>query len=96
MILNERRTEEGVLVSVCDRDALGETFENGEIELTVSEEFYGGDRVDSEAVVESLSRADVANLVGTDAVGLAVEEGFVEEAQVLELDGTRHAQFMRL
>ncbi|MEF8773095.1 MAG: DUF424 family protein [Halobacteriales archaeon] len=96
MILNERRTEEGLLVAVCDRDVLGETFENGEVSLTVTEEFYGGEAVEEQRVVESLADADVANLVGTDVVDLAVEEGFVDEAQVLDLDGTQHAQFLRL
>lgn len=96
MILRERNTEEGLLVAVCDDDVLGETFENGDVSLTVTEEFYGGDVVDESDVVESLSRAAVANIVGADAVALAVAEGFVDEANVLELDATRHAQFLRM
>jgi len=96
MILNERHTKEGLLVSVCDSDVLGETFENGSVSLTVEKEFYGGDEADEDAVVDSLARAQVANLVGTRAVGLAIEHGFVDEANVLELDGTRHAQLLRM
>ena len=96
MILNERRTDEGLLVAVCDDDVLGETFEEGEISLTVTEEFYGGDEADPEAVAESLARASVANLVGTEAVELAVREGFVDEANVLDVESTRHAQFLRM
>lgn len=98
MILKERRTEQGLLVSVCDADVLGETFENGEVSLTVEEGFYGGegaDEVDSEAVVESLGRAAVANLVGTRAVEVAVEAGLVDAGQVLEVGETLHAQFLR-
>ncbi|MFC7044167.1 DUF424 domain-containing protein [Halobacteriaceae archaeon GCM10025711] len=96
MILTERQTEQGLLVAVCDRDVLGETFENGEISLTVTEEFYGGDEVDEDAVVDSLTRATIANLVGSRAVELAVEQGFVDEANVLDVGATRHAQFLRL
>ncbi len=96
MILTERETEEGLLVAVCDRDVLGETFAEGEISLTVSEEFYGGDPADEEAVVRSLARADVANIVGARAVELAVREGFVDEANVLEIEDTRHAQLLRM
>ncbi|MFB6184528.1 MAG: DUF424 domain-containing protein [Haloarculaceae archaeon] len=94
MILNERETEQGLLVSVCDPDVLGETFEDGDVSLTVTEDFYGGERVDESRVVESLSKCAVANLVGTDAVGVAIEHGFVEEANVLDIDGTRHAQML--
>jgi len=94
MLLNERETDEGLLVSVCDPDVLGETFENGKISLTVDEAFYDGEEADEQAVVNSLARCSVANLVGTDSVALAVEHGFVEEENVLDLEGTRHAQLL--
>ena len=96
MILKERETDEGLLVAVCDEDVLGETFENGDVSLTVTEEFYGGESVDERAVADSLARASVANLVGTEAVDLAVREGFVDEANVLDVGATRHAQFLRM
>ncbi|WP_227374805.1 DUF424 domain-containing protein [Haladaptatus halobius] len=96
MILRERETQEGLLVAVCDDDVLGETFEAENVSLTVTEEFYGGDEVDENEVVASLARASVANIVGTESVALAVEEGFVDEANVLDLDSTRHAQFLRM
>ena len=96
MIVSERDTEEGLLVTVCDADVLGETFEDGELSLTVTEEFYGGDEVDEGAVVDSLARATIANIVGTRAVGVAIEAGIVDEANVLEIGATRHAQLLRL
>ncbi len=96
MILKERDTGEGLLVAVCDDDVLGETFETDDLSFTVSEEFYGGDEVDEDEVVNSLTRATVANIVGADAVALAVDAGFVDETNVLELDSTRHAQFLRM
>jgi len=96
MILSERDTQEGRLVTVCDGDVLGETFESDGISLTVTEEFYGGEDADEEAVVDAMGRATVANLVGTDTVEFAIEEGFVAEENVLEVDGTLHAQFLRL
>ncbi len=96
MILRERDTPQGVLVSVCDRGLIGETFENGDVSLTVTEEFYGGDVVDAADVVQSLGRAQVANIVGERAVDLAIEHGFVEEDHVLDVGETRHAQMMRM
>ncbi|WP_254272478.1 DUF424 domain-containing protein [Haloarcula marina] len=96
MILNERETEEGLLVSVCDPDVMGETFEDGPVSLTVEEGFYGGDSVSEEEVVDSLARCSVANIVGEDSVDVAIEHGFVDEANVLDVDGTRHAQLLWL
>ena len=99
MLLRERETPKGTLVSVCDPDCLGETYEDGPATLTVSEEFYGGDdavEADAETVVAGLHRAQVANIVGTESVAVAVEAGLVDEEAVLEFDETRHAQLLWL
>lgn len=96
MILTERHTDRGLLITVCDPDVLGETFEEGSISLSVTEDFYGGERVETETVIEALSRASIANLVGTETVELAIDEGFIEEGNVLEVEQTLHAQYLQL
>ncbi|PSQ60080.1 MAG: DUF424 domain-containing protein [Halobacteriales archaeon SW_9_67_25] len=96
LLLNERETDEGLLVSVCDADVLGETFENGDVSLTVDAAFYDGEAADAEAVVASLARCRVANIVGTRAVELALDHGFVAEENVLDIGETRHAQLLWL
>jgi hypothetical protein len=98
VLLTERETPEGLLVTVCDADVVGETFENGSVSLTVEPDFYaeGAREATPEAVADSLARAMTANIVGARAVEIAVEHGFVDEGNVLDLDGTRHAQYLRL
>jgi hypothetical protein len=99
MFLTERETGEGLLVSVCDADVVGRTFEDGAVSLTVERSFYAGEDsvvADDDDVVDALRRATTANIVGERAVGLAIEAGIVEEANVLDIDGTRHAQLLRL
>ena len=99
MLLRERETAEGTLVSVCDVDCLGETYEDGAVTLDVTEEFYGGDdavAASAEEVVAGLHRAQVANIVGREAVGVAVDAGLVDEETVLDVEGTRHAQLLWL
>ncbi len=97
MLLRERETPEGLLVSVCDHECLGETYVDEPVSLEVTEEFYGGKEAaeaDSKAVVDGLQRADVANIVGEKAVSVAIEAGLVDEDRVLEVDGTLHAQLL--
>jgi hypothetical protein len=99
MLLRERQTKEGLLVSVCDAACLGETYEEGEVSLDVTEEFYGGDdaeAADADAVVDSLARASVANIVGEQSVSVAIDAGIVDEPRVLSIDGTPHAQLVRM
>ena len=96
LLLNERKTQKGLLVSVCDADVIGETFDNGDVSLTVDPEFYDGEEVDSETAIASLARCSVANIVGTRAVDIAIEHDFVDEENVLDFEGTRHAQLLWL
>ena len=94
LLLRERDTDEGLLVSVCDADVLDETFEDGEVSLYVDPDFYEGEEATETEVADSLARCTTANIVGTESVALAVEYGFVDEENVLDLDGTRHAQLL--
>ena len=99
MLLRERQTAEGLLVSVCDAACVGETYEEGEVSLDVTEAFYGGDdaeAVGDDAVVESLTRASVANIVGEQSVAVAIDAGIVDETRVLSIEGTPHAQLVRM
>ncbi|KPN30305.1 hypothetical protein SY89_01032 [Halolamina pelagica] len=99
MLLRERETERGLLVSVCDADLVGQTFENGQVSITVSESFYAGESAvdaDADAVIDGLRRASVANLVGEECVGVAVEAGIIDEGAVLEIGETRHAQLLQI
>jgi hypothetical protein len=97
MLLRERETPKGVLVSVCDEDCLGETYEDGDISLEVTEEFYAGEEAtdaDPEAVIDALRGATVGNLVGEESVAVAVDAGLIDEDRVLDVDGTEHAQLL--
>ena len=96
ILVRERETTEGLLVAACDATVLGETFEDGELSLSVTEEFYGGDEMDADAAVAAIERADVANLVGTETVEAAVDAGIVDEGAVLAVEDTLHAQVLRL
>jgi hypothetical protein len=96
ILLSERTTEEGRLVAACDQDVLGETFEDGDVSLTVTEDFYDGDPVHPDTAIDALQRADVANLVGTHTVETAIDAGIVDETTVLTIDDTLHAQVLHL
>ena len=99
MLLRERETPKGMLVSVCDEDCLGETYEDGDISLEVTEEFYAGEEAtdaDPEAVIDALRGATVGNLVGEESVAVAVDAGLIDEERVLDVDGTEHAQLLWL
>lgn len=85
-----------VLLSICDIDLPGKTLREGKIVFKVSEEFYKGDEVDIEEAINMIENSTIVNMVGTNVVKRAVERGYVHPEAILTIQGTPHAQIIKL
>lgn len=81
-----------VLVAVSDAGLVGRLFREGNMRLHVVPEFYGTEGADATEVVRQLAACTIANLVGVDVVTLAIQHGFVDPENVLDIEGVPHAQ----
>ena len=83
-----------ILLAACDSDLLGKTFRDAEkgFKLEVSKDFYSGSEITAEEFGKKLKNASIANLVGTETIGKAVELGLVVESSVLKIQGVPHVQ----
>jgi uncharacterized protein len=82
-----------VLVAACDKDILGKTFFDGELQLEVKESFYKRSSAPLTELAEVLSGASIANLAGNRVVDSAILAGFIDKDKVLVIGGIKHAQF---
>ena len=89
-------TQGEILLAACDEKVLGETFEEGELQIEVSQSFYGGDKVTCEDFKRQLKTATIANLVGMEVIEIALELGMVNEESVIEIGGVPHAQIAKM
>ena len=91
-----RNYQQGVqrLLAACDEDLLGDVYQEGKFRLEVRTAFYDGMRVEEEALGAMLGQCTVANLVGPRTVAVATRLGFIEEANVMKVDGVPHAQLL--
>jgi hypothetical protein len=97
MYLKIHRTYDGSsVVAVCDKELLNRKLRQGEIELHISEHFYGTTPADDNEVSEALTCADNVNIIGERAVAIAVNLGLVERSGCLIIEGIPHAQIIRL
>ncbi|WP_456326858.1 DUF424 domain-containing protein [Palaeococcus sp. (in: euryarchaeotes)] len=85
-----------VLVAACDENLLGKTFREGELKLEVKERFYKGELREVGELKALLSEATIANLVGEECVGKAVELGYVDKDRILRIEGVPHAQIAKM
>jgi hypothetical protein len=96
MYIKIYETEESVLVAVCDRDLIGNTYRDSGLKLEVTEEFYKGELVDADLVQTALLEATTANIVGEQSVDAAISCGAVDPESVIVISGVPHAQMFRV
>lgn len=94
MILLKKHAD-GV-VSLCDENFLGKTFEEGDLQLSVSERFYKGKEATKEEITKALKNAKTINIVGEESIKLALDEGFITKGSIRTIAKIPHAQIFTL
>ena len=88
MYLKVHRGSDGsAVVAACDRELLDKRLMQGDLEIHVSEYFYGSTPADEGGNI---------NLIGEQAVGIAVSLGLIERSGCMIIDGVPHAQIVRV
>jgi hypothetical protein len=97
MYLKVHRAPDGsTVVAVCDHDLLDRKLRQGDLELHVNEYFYGNTPADEGDVTRAIREGDHINLIGEQAVGIAISLGLVERSGCLVIEGVPHAQIIRV
>lgn len=94
MYLKSYSVNKEILVAVCDSELIGRTFREGELHLSVNEDFFKGSPADEHEVKKALEDATIANLVGEQSVACGIDSGIVDEHCVITIDGIPHAQMV--
>ncbi|MBN2095597.1 MAG: DUF424 family protein [Candidatus Aenigmarchaeota archaeon] len=84
------------LLAACDRELLGKTLKNGELDFLVRESFYFERFVGSPELAELLRASHIVNLVGEKAVECSIASGIVNRNSVKLIDGVPHVQIYRI
>ncbi|WP_406661068.1 DUF424 family protein [Methanolobus sp. ZRKC3] len=96
MYLKIHRSGDNTIVAVCDEELIGRTLKEGNIVVTITEEFYKGEIVSESEVKDAISQSSNVNIFGEKAVSCAIECGAVNSSCVKIIDGVAHAQIFRI
>jgi hypothetical protein len=97
MYLKIHRTTNGSsVVAVCDRELLNRKLRHGDIELHITDKFYGTTPADESEVSKAIRDADNINIIGERAISVAVGLGLIERSGCLIIEGIPHAQVIRV
>jgi len=81
-----------VVTALCDENLLGNVFEDGEMQLDVSERFYGGKLVTEEEAVKAMMASDILNISGKKIVKLALKNKIIRKGDVKRIARVPHAE----
>lgn len=83
------------VVAVCDVDLLGQKFDEGKIQLDVRENFFKGENFEFKKAEEILKKEreddSTFNIVGKNAVDLALSLGIISEGNIGNVGGVPFA-----
>ena len=87
-----KKTPQGHLVVVTDKELLGKKFKEKNVVLDMSSSFYEGEVMTLEEVKSVLRGAYIIHLTGKNSVHLGKELNIIEQNAVLLVQGIPHAQ----
>lgn len=98
MYLKIHESQRGRIVAVCDEGLVGKVLKEDDVEIDLDRyrSFYMGEKADDEQVRQALERFDSANLVGNDAVEVALEMGLADRGDVTYIKKTPYMQIYKL
>ncbi len=93
MLVKLHKNQEGQSVAaVCDTELAGKKFEEGNLQLDLTSDFYAGEETDDMHAGDMMRNSDVINLVGEKSVKCAIKEELIEEGHVKKIAGIPYAQ----
>lgn len=92
MRIHER--DHDTIVACCDEGLLDTEIKEDKICLSVKESFYGKESCKKEELVNAMKQASIINLIGEKCVNIGIDEGFIDEDNVLVISEVPHAQMI--
>ena len=90
--ISEKQGPNGLLLVISDSDIIGKKFEEGNKQLDLTVDFYSGEEMEKEGVLELLKKARDIHATGKHSVGLLVEKDLVNVNKILYVDNVPHAE----
>lgn len=95
MIVKVHNTFNGrKVVAICDEDIFGKKFEDGNVQLDLTSNFYNGDKISDESALQIIRNANVINVVGKESVSFVKNAGISEANNILFVDKIPHVQIV--
>ena len=73
------------LVNICDEELLGTTVKGGQVDMPISRDYFGGDKVSENEAIELVRASSIINLAGKRIVEKVLEEKLASRLAVKDI-----------
>ncbi len=80
------------MIAICDKELLGKTLKNKDLDFFVNPRFYGEEEI-NEKVLELIVDVNDGNVVGNKIVGLLLKNKIIANDSIIKIGKIKHAQF---
>jgi hypothetical protein len=80
------------IVAICDNNLIGQKFEEKNLQLDLSSDFYKGEDKTEEEIIKLIKDSYVINVVGEKSVNLCLELGVLDSKDIIKIKNIPHAQ----
>lgn len=83
----------GRILAMCDKSLVGKVLEEGDIYIDIKtySDFYTGELIGDEKEIK-IANVSSINIVGKEAVALAIKNGILKKGDVRKVEGVPYAQ----
>ena len=74
--------QKNVMLNICDAELLGKNIVQDDLNMHISESYYGEKIVEAEEAKTLLKNSSIINMVGEDTVSMSIELGIGSENAV--------------
>ncbi|MBA4452111.1 MAG: DUF424 domain-containing protein [Nitrosopumilaceae archaeon] len=79
--------QKNLMLNICDAELLGKNIVENELNMNISESYYGEKLVEHEEARTLLKNASIINMVGKETISLSLELGVGTESGVKKIGG---------
>ena len=93
MIVKVHRTSEGrKIISICDKEIIGEKFHEKNLQLDLSSDFYEGEEKTEDEIKKLVEGGYILNIAGEKSVGFCLKQGWISKNNIIRIKKIPHAQ----
>ena len=89
MIVKKHIRDKKLILVVCDSDLIGKKFEQDNLQLDLTSDFYKGEPMPDEKIMELVKRSYIVNITGKKSVNFFKD--FLTEENIIKIENIPHA-----